>query len=261
MARWVAVLVLVIAIGGGASRAQDAAKPAESPIAALKKELDAKARELRTKFTDAKDDAEKGKIRDEFRKVMEEGQKKLTALALEKPADPEAVEILAMVIAEGDEKDKNTKAALDAIMTHHVASPKIKPMVPMFGQIPKGGDPILKAIEEKNPDKTIKAQAALTLGTSAKGKAKEAKGEERAGLIKAAEASLARVKTYVDAGSAEGKKLIAQVNGALAGVKNIDLIEVGKPVPDIEGVDTEGKKFKLSDYKGKVVLLDYWAFW
>jgi hypothetical protein len=33
---------------------------------------------------------------------------------------------------------------------------------------------------------------------------------------------------------------------------------VGKEAPDIEGVDQDGKRFKLSDYRGKVVLLDFW---
>jgi hypothetical protein len=34
---------------------------------------------------------------------------------------------------------------------------------------------------------------------------------------------------------------------------------VGKKTPDIEGVDQDGKRFKLSDYRGKVVLLDFWS--
>ncbi|MBK7642869.1 MAG: redoxin domain-containing protein [Planctomycetes bacterium] len=38
-------------------------------------------------------------------------------------------------------------------------------------------------------------------------------------------------------------------------------LAVGKSVPDIEGKDVEGVAFKLSDYKGKVVLLDFWGFW
>ena len=33
---------------------------------------------------------------------------------------------------------------------------------------------------------------------------------------------------------------------------------VGKEAPDIEGVDQDGQRFKLSDYKGKVMLLDFW---
>ncbi len=33
---------------------------------------------------------------------------------------------------------------------------------------------------------------------------------------------------------------------------------VGKEAPDIEGEDQDGNRFKLSDYRGKVVLLDFW---
>jgi hypothetical protein len=35
----------------------------------------------------------------------------------------------------------------------------------------------------------------------------------------------------------------------------------GKPAPEIEGTDLDGKSFKLSDYRGKVVLLDFWGHW
>jgi tRNA A-37 threonylcarbamoyl transferase component Bud32 len=41
----------------------------------------------------------------------------------------------------------------------------------------------------------------------------------------------------------------------------IQHLAIGKPVPDIEGEDIDGKKFKLSDYHGKVVLLDFWGHW
>jgi cytochrome oxidase Cu insertion factor (SCO1/SenC/PrrC family) len=36
---------------------------------------------------------------------------------------------------------------------------------------------------------------------------------------------------------------------------------VGKPAPEIKGQDIDGKKFKLSDYRGKVVVLSFWATW
>jgi hypothetical protein len=35
----------------------------------------------------------------------------------------------------------------------------------------------------------------------------------------------------------------------------------GQLAPEIEGEDAEGRRFKLSDYRGKVVLLDFWATW
>jgi thiol-disulfide isomerase/thioredoxin len=38
-------------------------------------------------------------------------------------------------------------------------------------------------------------------------------------------------------------------------------LAVGKPAPEIEGVDVNGKSLKLSDYKGKVVVLVFWGSW
>jgi cytochrome oxidase Cu insertion factor (SCO1/SenC/PrrC family) len=38
-------------------------------------------------------------------------------------------------------------------------------------------------------------------------------------------------------------------------------LEPGKLAPEIEGEDIDGQKFKLSEYRGKVVLLDFWGHW
>jgi thiol-disulfide isomerase/thioredoxin len=38
-------------------------------------------------------------------------------------------------------------------------------------------------------------------------------------------------------------------------------LAVGKPAPEIEGVDFDGKPLKLSNYKGKVVVLVFWGTW
>lgn len=36
---------------------------------------------------------------------------------------------------------------------------------------------------------------------------------------------------------------------------------VGCEAPEINGVDQDGKKFRLSDYRGKVVLMPFWGIW
>ncbi len=38
-------------------------------------------------------------------------------------------------------------------------------------------------------------------------------------------------------------------------------IGIGLLAPDIEGEDIDGVTFKLSDYRGKVVVLDFWGDW
>ena len=38
-------------------------------------------------------------------------------------------------------------------------------------------------------------------------------------------------------------------------------LAIGKAAPEIEGEDVDGKKFKLSEYRGKVVVLDFWGDW
>jgi len=34
--------------------------------------------------------------------------------------------------------------------------------------------------------------------------------------------------------------------------------QVGQAAPEIAGTDLDGHSFKLSDYRGKVVMLDFW---
>ena len=41
----------------------------------------------------------------------------------------------------------------------------------------------------------------------------------------------------------------------------VENLSVGKTAPDIVGKDLDGVEFKLSDYRGKVVLLDFWGDW
>ncbi len=39
------------------------------------------------------------------------------------------------------------------------------------------------------------------------------------------------------------------------------LLEIGEVVPDLEGKTPDGETIKLSDYRGQVVLIDFWASW
>ena len=50
----------------------------------------------------------------------------------------------------------------------------------------------------------------------------------------------------------------AKATGELFEVQNL---QIGMLAPDIEGEDLDGVPFKLSEYNGKVVVLDFWGNW
>lgn len=38
-------------------------------------------------------------------------------------------------------------------------------------------------------------------------------------------------------------------------------LQIGKPAPEILGVTYDGQFLRLSDFKGKVLVLDFWGDW
>jgi len=58
-----------------------------------------------------------------------------------------------------------------------------------------------------------------------------------------------------DAVLPEGGTIGERAASELFGLRHL---RVGKVAPEIEGEDQDGQRFKLSDYRGKVVLLDFW---
>ena len=69
-------------------------------------------------------------------------------------------------------------------------------------------------------------------------------------------------KNYAVVTTPDGKaKLVDKAAAELVRINNIPNLKVGKTAPEIVGEDIEGKKFRLSDYRGKVVLLDFWGHW
>lgn len=57
------------------------------------------------------------------------------------------------------------------------------------------------------------------------------------------------------------KAQLAQIKSQLARKQANAKVKVGEPAPEIALPDVKGKIRKLSNMKGKVVLLDFWASW
>lgn len=85
----------------------------------------------------------------------------------------------------------------------------------------------------------------------------EAKRANKAERVKALDERI--VKDYPD--TKFGKRARGVEEPAAAGPVDKAQLAIGKLAPDFTTKDADGVEFKLSDYKGKVVVLDFWGFW
>jgi hypothetical protein len=63
---------------------------------------------------------------------------------------------------------------------------------------------------------------------------------------------------YSDVEIRPGSTLGSVLEGEIFEIKYLG---IGKTAPDIDGEDIDGTPFKLSDYRGKVVVIDFWGDW
>ena len=66
------------------------------------------------------------------------------------------------------------------------------------------------------------------------------------------------VEKYASIPFGRGSTLGAEAEKILFAINHLS---IGKEAPEIEGADLDGEEFKLSDYRGKVVMLDFWGDW
>lgn len=166
------------------------------------------------------------------------------------------------------------KPALQFALEHFTTHPKIGRAVLVLGQVDVGEMyqnhnlvwEFVGTVGAKNADKTVRGQAAIVTAWKAKYKSElaELDGQSDADEL-ATVAEKAFEKIIADFGECqllgrrEKKRTLGEVvKRDLFELKNL---RVGKVAPDIVGEDLDGVKFKLSDYRGKVVLLTFWGDW
>jgi hypothetical protein len=126
---------------------------------------------------------------------------------------------------------------------------------------------------EKSPVEAVRAQAAYFIGWQAKwritrdgeevlGFGKKLSEDERTPMQARAEKYLTLAAKYDDAPMASwGGKVGPTARGELLGLKNVLLLRVGRVAPDLAGEAVDGTKLKLSEHRGKVTVLVFWASW
>jgi hypothetical protein len=123
----------------------------------------------------------------------------------------------------------------------------------------KGSEGLLRALlEDARPE--VQGPACLFLATMLSRRAEslpDPKSAEAAKLFKESEELLERATAkYADIKLEFYGPIGKKAEKELYSLRHLS---VGKSAPDVEAEDQDGKKFKLSDYRGKVVLLDFWS--
>jgi thiol-disulfide isomerase/thioredoxin len=139
-----------------------------------------------------------------------------------------------------------------------------------FNLLHRGGEPwaesITMAVAESNPSREIRAQAVFARGSQWYSKAfpygTKLPDAERELLVKEARKYFTDAARYTDVKTPDGKTTIGlKAIHELNRLDNLPNLKIGGMAPEIDANDLEGKRLKLSDYRGKVVMVVFWGSW
>jgi thiol-disulfide isomerase/thioredoxin len=258
-----AAFAAVLAFSGG--RADDKKDPAGRPeqLEQIQKDLQKAFPEIVKGYRDAKTDADREKALEKLQPFGDRAVKLIEA----NPKDETSLKaglfyLQSIGSAPGKGFGPMTGKVLKSLAENHMESKELGTALQIAAQIEgEESAAFLKAVAEKSKDESTKGRAILALADAAGNKADSPKAtkEERAAAEKKAREYYERIaKDFADVAGPRGKKLGEQ---AKDGLYKLDKLTVGKQAPDAAGENLEGKKMKLSDFKGKVVVVDIWATW
>jgi RNA polymerase sigma factor (sigma-70 family) len=261
---------------GKLAKAADDKKPTQpdSPaehLKQLRKQHEAIEATFRQESRAAQTNEAKSLANKKYREARQAWGKEALA-AVRKSADlPEAFEVIVAIL---QHSGADTAEMVELMRKHHAARPDLGKL--FHDMLQESGDEGRKFVEEmaeKSPVATVRGQAALALGWQAKWRITQ-DGEERFGfgtkltederqrMEARSEKYLTMALKYTEAPLTYGKGTVASsARAELAGLKNLSDLRVGKVCPDIAGEAVDGTKFKLSDSRGKVTVVVFWATW
>jgi len=222
--------------------------PQAQDFQAIKSEYEQAMQKAGKAYQAAKNDAERGRVfADGPNSVLY--SERVLELAKKNPKDPGAVELLTWVIQH--DSYRNGGAGLKAMKLlerYHVQSGKLGEICGFLGMIySREGVELLQSILEKNPNRDVRGQACFNLGKALKSKSP----------VEAERYMEQTVEKYGDVKSYDR----SLGDAARAELFEIHNLGIGKTAPEIEGQDVNGKTLRLSEYRGKVVVLNFWGDW
>jgi len=258
-------LGLALVFAASAS-AQAPAQESKQVFEAIQKELEQEFRDLRA-ATKGLSDEEVTRIQADFYgEVLPDFAERFAALGRAQRGTPLAYDswsqIVSLATMSSTSSERGTallEEALNALTTDHAQSEALAGLAGnlRYGSQALGEERVvrtLKDIAAKTPHRAVKAAALFSLGAVLG-------GERQAGDPRLAEAKAVFAELQRDFADVKLNDERSYADAASAFVFALENLALGKPCPDFAAVDAEGANFQLSDYKGKVVLVDFWGFW
>lgn len=273
--RIVVLLAMCVLLPSGMARAADAVPPSDSAVSESDAPIVAEVAGLRSRYQKAQQDAYQayaasdGKPNDERIKIYQEKlpkphpyAQKAMELASQHPKDPGAVEALRFVIeitgrGQGSSEDARLRAqAINQLSQGQLNDPGLATVFPTFMyEQSQAGEKLMRLAAEKSTNRDVRGSALFWLAQSLR-----TTSERSGNAQQLAEAK--QLYQQVDAAYADVKTARGTLGDqAKANLFEMENLAVGKAAPDIEGKDQDGKPMKLSDFRGKVVVLDFWGDW
>lgn len=235
-----------------------AEKPAAGEYQALVDEYRSALKESDAVFAKANTEEERRQIRAAFRERRSKFVGRFLAFAEKHPKEKETLLALFFVLHPDTWAERRAAdQAVELVLKDHIKSDRLTdpPILQVLAlENSRTAEKVLRGVLENNPHHAIQAQACLSLAQVLKNRADASPPEQAAKLAKAAEEFFERVVVkYADV-----KALAEKARSDLFEIRHL---QVGKVAPDIEGEDLGRARFRLSDSRGKVTVLVFWASW
>ncbi len=252
---------LAAALLTAAAQAQDVPQtgpPVAAAVQAVKTDYQIAQQKLVVRYQQTKDEQAKERILDEYFGLAPAYVARCLRLAQLHPGEPAVESALgwaATLPGKGSEYDHAAAAALTSLVRRNSQSPALLGVMAQlqFGGSPALIDPLRVVYARAKPNSGLPEQAGLALAQSLRRRyEKEWQAKKGSGLADYEEAE--KVLTALAAKE-------PPTGRAREILFLLQHLSVGKPAPEIAAQDLDGVSFKLSDYRGKVVVLDFWGNW
>jgi thiol-disulfide isomerase/thioredoxin len=284
---------MLAAVLGGMRLAGGLADPPAEQVSVLRREVDdAEAAYHRSTGAD-----ERHEMWEKFRRASDRNVPRILELIRQAPTSETALETLAWIVA--NPRNGSRPYALEVVQLlrdHHGVNPEVGRVCRTLGEswaweILRPTAEFLRTAAERNPNRLVRAQATFALARLTKDKAgyRESwesappsvvallnqclsgdldawKKEDLTTVTRQAERLFETViDKYADcadqAQQGQERQPVLLAEQAKAELHELGHLAVGKVAPEVEGEDLDGRKLRLSDFRGKVVVLTFWASW